>query len=53
MPQDYVRAHTWFLGGLWRTDGNAVESRDRVAAKMMPAQIAEAQRMASEWVPKK
>jgi hypothetical protein len=26
-----------------------VTDRDRVAAKMTPAQIAEAQRMASEW----
>jgi hypothetical protein len=27
--------------------------RDRVAAKMTPAQIEEAQRLASEWIPKK
>jgi hypothetical protein len=27
--------------------------RDIVAAKMTPAQIAEAQRLASEWAPKK
>ena len=31
----------------------AVKARDDVAAKMTPAQIAEAQRMAGEWVPKK
>jgi hypothetical protein len=30
----------------------AVENRDRAAAMMTLAQIAEAQRMASEWVPK-
>ena len=30
----------------------AAENRDKVAAKMTPAQIAEAQRMAREWKPK-
>jgi hypothetical protein len=30
----------------------AVKNRDDVAAKMTPDQIAEAQRMASEWKPK-
>jgi hypothetical protein len=30
----------------------AAKNRDKVAAKMTPAQIAEAQRMAREWVPK-
>ena len=31
----------------------AVKNRDIVAAKMTPAQIAEAQRLAREWKPKK
>ena len=31
---------------------SAASSRDAVAAEMTPAQIAEAQRLASEWVPK-
>ena len=30
----------------------AVKNRDRVAAKMTPAQIAEAQKLAREWKPK-
>jgi hypothetical protein len=30
----------------------AVESRDETAAKMTPAQIAEAQRLVREWKPK-
>jgi uncharacterized protein len=30
----------------------AVKLRDEIAAKITPAQIAEAQRMAREWVPK-
>jgi len=34
-------------------DQRAVEQRDKVAAKMMPAQIAEAQQLAREWKPTK
>jgi hypothetical protein len=30
----------------------AVENRDKIAAKMTPVQIAEAQRLAREWRPK-
>jgi hypothetical protein len=30
----------------------AVKNRDKLAILMTPAQIAEAQRMAREWVPK-
>jgi hypothetical protein len=30
----------------------AIKSRDLVAAKMTPAQIAEAQKLAREWKPK-
>jgi len=49
VPQDYVLAHMWFnlaaaQGALW----GAIH-RDEVAAKMTPAQIAEAQRLAREW----
>jgi hypothetical protein len=32
------------------TRETSVKNRDDIAAKMTPAQIAEAQRMASEWV---
>jgi len=35
------------------THDAAVKYRDLVAAKMTPAQIAEAQRLASEWKPTK
>jgi hypothetical protein len=31
---------------------NAIKNRDIVARKMTPAQIAEAQRLASAWTPK-
>jgi uncharacterized protein len=58
VPQDYVQAHMWFnLAASGASAGElhdgAVMARDTMAAKMTPAQIAEAQRLASEWVPKK
>ena len=54
VPQDYVQAHMWFnLAASRAPDAATVESRDRVAAKMTPAQIAEAQRMTREWKPTK
>jgi len=46
VPQDYVQAHKWFdLAG-------SRLYRDTLAAKMTPAQIAEAQKLAREWKPK-
>jgi TPR repeat protein len=48
VAQDYVRAHMWFnLGAIsGDKDNKAPANRDIVAAKMTPAQIAEAQAMA-------
>ena len=55
VPQDYVQAHKWFnlaAASLTGEDGKkASKNRDIVAAKMTPAQIAEAQRLASAWKP--
>jgi hypothetical protein len=51
--RDYVQAHMWY--NLAATDSysmGAKEARDKVAKKMTPAQITEAQRMAWEWKPK-
>jgi len=58
VPQDYVRAHTWFnIAAAGESDNETreeiVKARDAIAAKMTPAQIAEAQRMAREWKPTK
>ncbi len=58
VPQDYVRAHMWFNLADSRSEpgadqDRAVKNRDIVAAKMTPAQIAEAQRLAREWKPKR
>ncbi len=58
VPQDYVQAHMWldlaasrFPSGEDRD--KALKERDRVAKKMTPAQISEAQKLAREWKPKK
>jgi hypothetical protein len=58
VPQDYVQAHAWYNLGASRFSASekkerdvAVKSRDEVASKMTPAQIAEAQRLAREWKP--
>ena len=60
VPQDYVRAHMWFniaAAAAGASDASvrdlSVKWRDLVATRMTPAQIAEAQRMASEWKPTK
>ena len=51
VPQDYVEAHKWFnlAAAIGQTKG-AIELRDKVAKRMTPAQIAEAQRLAREWM---
>ena len=46
MPQDYGQAHMCFNLAAATGDAGALKSRDFVAAKMTPAQIAEAQRLA-------
>ena len=57
VPEDYALAYMWLNLAASRAvdteirDG-AIKARDLVAAKMTPDQIAEAQRMAREWVPK-
>ena len=54
VPQDYVTAHLWFDLAASRAEGRkeSADWRDRIAAKMTPAQVAEAQRLAREWKPK-
>ncbi len=51
VPQDYVRAHMWVNIATSRNSKkseNYAEVRDRIAKKMTPDQIAEAQKRASE-----
>ena len=52
VPQDHVQAHKWFNLAGADGDEDGRKNRDIVATKMTPAQIAEAQRLASEWKPK-
>ena len=51
VPQDYVQAHMWLNLAAVNGDADAINNHDFVAAKMTPAQIAEAQKMAAEWKP--
>ncbi len=56
IAQDNVQAHKWFIlcaaGAKGMERENAVKSRNAIARKMTPQQIAEAQRLAREWKPK-
>jgi TPR repeat protein len=52
VPQDYVQAHKWYNLGATAGNEDAIKNRDIVAGKMTPAQIAEAQKLASAWKPK-
>jgi TPR repeat protein len=49
VPQDYVSAHMWFALAAAGGNKDAASNRDKVAVKMTPSQIAEAQRLAREW----
>ena len=53
IPQDYVEAHKWY--NIVAATGMDIfgEDRDRLAKLMTPEQIAEAQKLAREWKPKK
>jgi hypothetical protein len=53
VPQDYVSAHMWFNLSGSNGDKDAVEKRNIVEKKMTKDQISEAQRLASNWKPKK
>ncbi len=52
VPEDYVQSHMWFNLAAAQGNENARNFRNGVAARMTPAQIAEAQRLAREWKPK-
>ena len=59
VPQDYVQALKWYSLAASRLGASQLETSDAitrtsnaVAAKMTPAQIAEAQKLAREWKPK-
>lgn len=52
IPQDYVQAHKWLNLSTAQGDKDAGTLRDELAKKMTLDQIAEAQKLAREWIPK-
>ncbi len=57
VPEDYVQAHMWYdLAASGFPPGEArdraARKRDKVAERMTPEQVAEAQKLAREWRPK-
>ena len=50
VPQDYVQAHMWFNLAAAQGNADAAKNRDITAKMMTPAQIAEAQKLAREWI---
>ncbi len=58
VPQDYVQAHMWFnlaasRSSLGKHRDESVKNRDFAATKLTPTQIAEAEKLAREWKPKR
>ncbi|HYA42121.1 MAG TPA: hypothetical protein VEF34_12505 [Syntrophobacteraceae bacterium] len=51
VPEDYVQAYLWFDLATRHGNSKGRELRDKVAQRMTPSQIAEAQRLAKEWKP--
>ena len=52
VAQDYAQAHIWFNLAAAQGDEIAAKLRDKLAKSMTPDQVAEAQRLASEWTEK-
>ena len=53
VPQNYVAAYMWFSLAAAQGYSNAPRDRDIIRRMMTPAQVAEAQKAAAEWRPKK
>ena len=53
VPQNFIEAHMWYNLSAAYGEKRAAESRDAVAARMTPGQIAEAEERARKWVPKR
>jgi TPR repeat protein len=52
VPQDYVQAYKWFnIAGVYGNE-HGIKNRDIAAEMMTSAQIAEAQKLAKEWMEK-
>jgi hypothetical protein len=53
LPQDYVQAHLWLNLAAVQGSKQVLMLRDTVERRMTPAQVAEAQKLARDWKPKK
>jgi hypothetical protein len=58
VTQDYVRAYMWYNIAAANSTGDAykdvaAENRDEIGGRMTSAQIAEAKKLAREWMPLK
>jgi TPR repeat protein len=53
VQKDYVKAYKWLSLSAAQERKDAAEFRDLISPQMTPSQIAEAQRLAREWKPKK
>ena len=53
VPMDYMQAYMWANLAASKGGEREVENREAIATFMTPAQIAEAQKLAREWKPKK
>ncbi len=53
VKRDYVQAYKWLNICAAKGDGKCVAQRDLVVKKLKNAQLATAQRLSSEWKPKK
>ena len=53
VPQDYVLAHMWMNLAVAKGVQEVVKGRDLLEKNMTTDQIAEAQRLAKEWTPKR
>lgn len=51
VPQNYVRAYVWYTLAAAKGDVDSVNARNEITAKMTPAQLEEAKRLAREWKP--
>ena len=53
VPKDHVLAYKWFNLSFAQGNKDAAEERDELAKSMTPSQIAKAQKLAREFIPKK
>jgi TPR repeat protein len=52
VPKSDIEAYKWYNLAAAQGQSEATTRRDRIAARMTPAQLAEGQRLAAEWRPR-